>query len=90
MMNQGPDAMTAAAVIAVLMVPHPALWLITQPLTQTQDPITASSYSDVAAYQHQRYLQIFHYNGTSFGRVFFFVWRKEIVAILSGLMCPGF
>jgi hypothetical protein len=59
MMNQGPDAMTAAAVIAVLMVPHPALWLITQPLTQTLDPITASSYSDVAAYQHQRYLQIF-------------------------------
>ncbi len=41
MMNQGPDAITAAAVIAVLMAPHP---VAAYTLAHTQDPTTASSY----------------------------------------------
>jgi hypothetical protein len=43
MMNQGPDAITAAAAIAVrvLMAPHP---VVAYTLTHTQDPTTASSY----------------------------------------------
>ena len=41
MMNQGPDAITAAAAIAVLMAPHP---VAAYTLTHTQEPTTTSSY----------------------------------------------
>ncbi len=40
-MNQGPDAITAAAAITVLMAPHP---VAAYTLTHTQEPTTTSSY----------------------------------------------
>jgi hypothetical protein len=42
-MNQGPNAMTAAAAIAVLTAPHP-IAAYTQPITHSRDPTTAYSY----------------------------------------------